>query len=289
MTPVERLRQAVAAPGCTVAPGAYDAWSARLIARAGFEVCYLSGFGAAASHLGAPDIGLMTGSQMADVAARVVDATGIPVIADADTGYGGLANVRHTVKAYLHAGVAGMQLEDQGFPKRCGHLDGKTVIAVGEMVDKIRAVKDAAGDDLWLVARTDARTVEGFDEALARGRAFRDAGADMVFVESPLDEEELAAVPREVTDVPLIANMVEGGKTPYRDAAALGGLGFAMAIFPITNLLAATRAMEDMLGKLRRDGKADTSAIATFADMHEISRLADYLADDRAVAKGDAA
>ena len=127
------------------------------------------------------------------------------------------------------------------------------------------------------------------DEALARGRAFRDAGADMVFVESPLNDTELAAVPREVTDVPLIANMVEGGKTPYRDAAALGGLGFAMAIFPITNLLAATRAMETMLAGLRRDGKADTSAIAGFADMHEISGLADYLAHDEAAAKGDAA
>ncbi len=289
MTAVERLRQVVAAPGCAVAPGSYDAWSARLIARAGFEVCYLSGFGAAASHLGAPDIGLMTGSQMADVAARVVDAAGIPVIADADTGYGGLANVRHTVRAYLHAGVAGLQLEDQGFPKRCGHLDGKSVVTVAEMVDKIRAVKDMAGDDLWLVARTDARTVAGFDEALARGRAFRDAGADMVFGESPLDEEELAAVPREVAGVPLIANMVEGGKSPYRDAGALGRLGFAMAIFPIANLLAASRAMETMLAGLRRDGKADEDAIASFADMHEISGLADYLAFDKTAAKGDAA
>ena len=150
MADADKLRDIIVSPGCSVAPGAYDAWSARLIEQAGFPLCYLTGFGASASHLGAPDIGLMTATEMADLAARVAGAVSIPVIADADTGYGNALNVRHTAQAYRRAGVAAMQLEDQEFPKRCGHVEGKQVVAAGDMVSKIKAAKDEAGNDLLI-------------------------------------------------------------------------------------------------------------------------------------------
>ncbi len=288
MSPVARLAEIVRAPGCAVAPGAFDAWSARLIARAGFEICYMTGFGAAAAHLGAPDIGLMSGSEVADIAGRITEAVDIPVIADADTGYGSPLNVRHTARAYARAGVAGLQLEDQDFPKRCGHLEGKTVVETGAMVDKIRAVKDTVGDEMWLVARTDARAPLGLDEALARGRAFAEAGADIVFVEAPQNRAELDAVCGAGIGAPLIANMVEGGKTPYLDADTLGEIGFALAIFPITGLLAATGAMERAFAALRADGKAAPEVLASFDDLHAVSGLADYLAYAARFDKGDA-
>lgn len=277
-SPAAAARALIASPGCTIAPGAYDPWSAKLVAQAGFDLCYMSGFGVSAAHLGVPDIGLMTGSQMADCAARIADAVTIPVIADADTGYGNAVNMRHTARAYWRAGVAGVQIEDQEFPKRCGHLDGKTVAPLPPMLDKIRAVKDTAGDDLLVVARTDARATHNLDEALSRGAAFHQAGADVIFIEAPRDRAELEKVTAHFPDVPVVANMVEGGKTPYLDAETLGGIGFSLAIFPITGLLAATRAVTDTLATLKAKGQADRAAIASFDDLHVTSGLADYLA-----------
>ena len=281
MADADKLRDIIFSPGCSVAPGAYDAWSARLIEQAGFPLCYLTGFGASASHLGAPDIGLMTGSEMADLAARVAGAVSIPVIADADTGYGNALNVRHTAQAYRRAGVAAMQLEDQEFPKRCGHLEGKQVVAAGDMVSKIKAAKDEAGNDLLIVARTDARAVLGLNEALARGHAYREAGADILFIEAPRDVDELARLTQEFPNTSLLANMVEGGKTPYLSAEVLSEIGFSLAIYPITALLAATGAMRQVLSQMRNDGGLALGELPSFSDLHEISGLDEYLDDAR--------
>ena len=281
MADADKLRDIIASPGCSVAPGAYDAWSARLIEQAGFPLCYLTGFGASASHLGAPDIGLMTGAEMADLAARVAGAVSVPVIADADTGYGNALNVRHTARAYRRAGVAAMQLEDQEFPKRCGHLEGKQVVAVGEMVSKIKAAKDEAENDLLIVARTDARAVLGLNEALARGHAYREAGADILFIEAPRDLDELTRLTQEFPNTPLLANMVEGGKTPYLSAEVLSEIGFSLAIYPITALLAATGAVRQVLSQMRNDGGVALGELPSFSDLHEISGLDEYLDDAR--------
>lgn len=279
MNAAGRLRDLVHAPGCTLAPGAYDAWSARLIEQAGFEACYLGGYGAAASTLAMPDLSLITASQMADCAARVADAISIPVIADADTGFGDVLNLRHTVRAYLRAGVAAIQIEDQDFPKRSGHLDGKRVIDRDEMIAKVKVIKDVAGADLLIVARTDARATDGLDEALARGTAYARAGADIVFIEAPWSRDELARIGQAGEDgTPMLANMTEGGKTPYLPADELSRLGFAIAIFPVTALLAATRALQTTLGGLMRDGAVHPSALPGLADLNKISGVAEHLA-----------
>lgn len=284
MAAVQSLRDIILSPGCTVAPGAYDAWSARLIEKAGFPLCYLTGFGASASHLGAPDIGLMTGTDMAELAARMVASVSIPVVADADTGYGNALNVRHTVRAYRRAGVAGIQLEDQEFPKRCGHLEGKQVVSATEMVAKIKAAKDEAGDDLLIVARTDSRAVLGLQEALERGHAYWNAGADILFIEAPRDLNELRVIAREFPEIPLLANIVEGGKTPYLSSQVLGEIGFALAIYPVTALLAATGAMQDILAQLSGIGHVNLDKLPTFSDLHEVSGLSNYLDDALEVA-----
>ncbi len=277
MTPAQQLSALIADPGCTLVPGAYDAWTARLVAQAGFGACYMTGFGVSGAFLGAPDIGLMTATQMADNAARMADAAGIPIVADGDTGYGNVLNVRHTVAAYRRAGVAAIQLEDQDFPKRCGHMAGKQVIAAAEMVAKIKTAKDTAGDAVLVIARTDSRSTHGLDEAIARGLSFRDAGADVVFVEAPVDRDEMHAICRRVTGVPLLANIVEGGKTPYLDADTLAGIGYQLAIYPLSLLITATRAMRATLGDLRTRGKAPDHLEGGFDDMCETAGLEAYM------------
>ena len=277
MTPAQQLSALIADPGCTLVPGAYDAWTARLVAQAGFGACYMTGFGVSGAFLGAPDIGLMTATQMADNAARMADAAGIPIVADGDTGYGNVLNVRHTVAAYRRAGVAAIQLEDQDFPKRCGHMAGKQVIAATEMVAKIKTAKDTAGDAVLVIARTDSRSTHGLDEAIARGLSFRDAGADVVFVEAPVDRDEMHAICRRVTGVPLLANIVEGGKTPYLDADTLAGIGYQLAIYPLSLLVTATRAMRETLGDLRTRGKAPDHLQGGFDDMCETAGLEAYM------------
>ena len=254
--PRARLRELLAEQAPVVAPGSYDALSARLVEQAGFDVVYMSGFGSTASLLGRPDVGLLSAAEMIDNARRIAAAVDVPVIADADTGYGNAINVVRTVREYEQAGVAGIHLEDQVMPKKCGHLAGKAVIGVEEMAGKIRAAVAARRDpDLLLIARTDAAAVEGLDAAIARARAYADAGADLLFVEAPTGEDEIARVAAALRDVaPLVFNWAEGGRTPAIPLSAIAELGFALVLFPVGTLFAATAGMKALLATLRADG-----------------------------------
>ena len=259
------LRQLLAGPEPVLAPGAYDALSARLVERAGFPAVYMTGFGASASLLGRPDIGLLSFAEMAGHARRLVQAVGVPVIADADDGYGNPLNVMRTVQEYAAAGVAALHIEDQVAPKRCGHMEGKHVIDAAEMVEKVRAAVEARGDDGPLViARTDARAIHGLDAAIDRARRFREAGADILFVEAPETEAEIEAVAEAFPDAPLVFNWVEGGKTPQLPVDRIRELGFALVIFPVTTLFAAAQAVADVLARL---GEHDVPPFDDFTDM----------------------
>ena len=249
------LRELMTTRQPLLAPGCYDALSARLVEEAGFAAAYMTGFGSAAAHLGRPDVGLLTMSEMVDNARRIVAAVGIPVIADADTGYGNPINVIRTVQEFERAGVAAIHLEDQLAPKRCGHLDGKQLIPAEEMAAKLRAAVEArSSPDFLLIARTDARAVEGLDAAIDRARLYREAGADVLFVEAPQSEAEIRAVAAAFPGVPLLFNWAEGGKTPAVEQHLLAELGFAIVIFPISTLLAATGAIREVLARIREDG-----------------------------------
>ncbi len=251
-----RLRELLARPEPLVAPGAYDALSARLVEQAGFDVVYMTGFGSTASLVGRPDVGLLTGTEMVDNARRIAAAVDLPVIADADTGYGNAINVVRTVQAYEQAGVAGIHLEDQVLPKKCGHMSGKAVIPADEMVGKLRAAVAARRDpEFLLIARTDAAAVEGLSAALDRARAYAEAGADVLFVEAPTSEDDIARVAAELRGVaPLVFNWAEGGRTPPIPLARIAELGFALVLFPIGTLLAATAGIRRLLDTLRADG-----------------------------------
>ena len=266
-----QLRALLAGARPVVAPGAYDALSARLVCLAGFDAVYMTGFGTAASLLGRPDVGLLGMSEMADNARRIVGAVDVPVIADADTGYGNAINVVRTVQDYERAGVAALHLEDQVAPKRCGHMEGKHVIPAGEMVGKIEAAVAARRDpDLVIIARTDARAPLGLSEAVARGRRYSEAGADLVFVEALENVAEIEAVARDLSGIPLVFNWAEGGKTPPLALEQLASLGFALVILPLTLLLSATRAMEAALSVVRRDGTPvglDLPSFGSFLDV----------------------
>lgn len=242
-------------PEPVLAPGAYDALSARLVEQTGFEAVYMTGFGTSASLLGRPDVGLLTFSEMVDNARRLVQAVEVPVIADADNGYGNPINVIRTVKEYEAAGVSAIHIEDQVMPKKCGHMEGKQVIEASEMVEKVRAAVEARHtEDFLIIARTDARAVEGMDGALERARLYRDAGADALFVEAPQSEEEVAAVAEAFPDVPLLFNWLEGGETPPVPLERLRELGFGLIIFPLSTMLAATRAVRETLARIHADG-----------------------------------
>jgi carboxyvinyl-carboxyphosphonate phosphorylmutase len=242
------------APGIIVAPGAYDGLSARLIERQGFKAVYMTGAGTAASALGQPDVGLTTLTEMTTHAAHIAGCVSLPVIADADTGYGNALNVIRTVREYERAGVAAIHLEDQVFPKKCGHIAGKAVIPAKEFAEKIRAAAENRTDpDFVIIARTDARAVNGLDDAIARGQLYREAGADVIFVEAPTSREEIERVAKEVR-APLLSNQVPGGRTPALTAAELEKLGYKMVIFPVVGLMAATLAIEDALVKLQKTG-----------------------------------
>ncbi len=275
--PPRRLRELLAGPTPVLAPGAYDALSARLVEAAGFGCVYMTGFGTAAGLLGRPDIGLLTATEMVDNARRIAAAVGVPVVADADTGYGNPLNVIRTVSDYERAGVAGIHLEDQVMPKRCGHLSGKAVVAAEDMVAKIKAAVAARTDpDFVLIARTDARAVNGLDDALRRAGAYLDAGADVLFVEAPQSEAEVRRVAHEFSGVPLLFNWVEGGRTPPLTLQQLGELGFRMVIFPIGPLLAATAAMRSYLAQLH-DGvpsqRADAPTLEQFVELIGMSEV----------------
>lgn len=250
-----RLRELLTAPEPVLAPGVYDALSARLVEAAGFLAVYMTGFGTAAALLGQPDIGLLGMSEMVDNARRIVQAVQVPVIADADTGYGNPLNVIRTVHAYETAGVAAIHLEDQVMPKRCGHTEGKQVIPCDEMVEKIRAAVAARrSSDFVIIARTDARAVEGIEGALQRARRYAEAGADVLFVEAPQNEQEVEAVAATLSGIPLLFNWLEGGKTPPLSLLRLQTLGFRIVIFPLCTLLTATRAIAVALEQVRTAG-----------------------------------
>ena len=254
MRTTTRVRELLAGPDLIVAPGAYDALSARLIAQAGFSVVYMTGFGTAASVLGQPDVGLLTMSEMVSRASALAAVIGdVPLIADADTGYGNPINVRRTIREYERAGVAGLHIEDQVWPKKCGHMEGKQVIPMEEMVQKVRAAVDARQDpDFVIIARTDANAVTGFEDALRRGRAYREAGADVIFIEAPRSIAELNAVAKAFSDVPLLFNWADSGKTPPLPLHEIRKLGYKLVIFPVSTLFAATYAMSGLLEVLKR-------------------------------------
>lgn len=239
-----------------VAPGVFDLISARIADRFAFPALYMTGYGVVASSLGLPDAGLASYTEMVDRVAKIARATNTPLIADGDTGYGGLLNVDHTVRGYERAGAAGIQLEDQEFPKKCGHTPRRRVIPREDMVDKIKvAVAARDSDDFLIVARTDSRTAHGIAEAIARGQAYAEAGADVVFVEAPESEDEMRQIGREI-DKPLLANMVDGGSTPVLPAEALREIGYQIAIFPATAFLAMGAAMEAVYGHLSKTGSS---------------------------------
>jgi carboxyvinyl-carboxyphosphonate phosphorylmutase len=249
-----RLRELLAGPDLVVAPGAYDALSARLIAQAGFPAVYMTGFGTAASVLGQPDVGLLTMSEMVSRAAAVAAVVGdLPLIADADTGYGNPINVRRTIREYERAGVAAVHIEDQVWPKKCGHMEGKQVIPLKETVQKIHAAVDARQDpDFVIIARTDANAVYGFEDALQRGQAYHEAGADVVFIEAPRSLTELKAIAQTFPNVPLLFNWAESGKTPLLNLDEIQTLGYKLVIFPVSMLFAATYAMLSLLAVLKQ-------------------------------------
>lgn len=249
-----RLRELLGAGELVVAPGAYDAFTARIVEHAGFPAVYMTGAGTAAS-LGYPDYGLLTMSEMAGNAARISAAVGVPVIADADTGFGNELNVVRTVREYTAAGVAALHIEDQVFPKRCGHLDRKQVIAADAFVSKVRAAAESRPDpELVLIARTDARAVHGFEEAVERANRALEAGADVAFVEAPQTLEELAEVPRRV-EGPCLLNIVAAGRTPDIGLAEARELGYALAIVPVLLLAAVLAAGDAALAGLAATGR----------------------------------
>ena len=250
-----RLRALLDSGTTIVAPGAFDPLAARLVEEAGFAAVYMTGFGTSAALLGRPDVGLLTMTEMADSAGRIAACVDIPLIADADTGYGNPLNVIRTVGAYEAAGVAGIHIEDQVAPKKCGHMEGKLVIPAAEMAEKIRAAVEARSQpEFVIIARTDARAVEGLDRALERGRQYREAGADALFIEAVTSEEEAEAVARAFPGVPLLFNWAEGGKTPPMGLDRLTELGYRIVIFPISTLLAATAGMRRILREIAEAG-----------------------------------
>ncbi len=281
--PGVRLRELLARPEPLLAPGAFDGLSARLIEEAGFDCVYMTGFGAAASVLGRPDVGLLTMTEMVQHARQIAQAVvPLPVIADADTGYGNPISVIRTVQQYELAGVAAIHIEDQVAPKKCGHMAGKEVIPKAEMVNKIRAAVDARrSPDFVIIARTDARAIEGLESALDRAQAYREAGADVLFIEAPEGVEEIEKVSKTFSDVPLLYNWAEGGKTPPLSYAQIRSMGFRIIIFPIGALLTATQAIRELLKSLREEGTPTKemdkmvpfSEFLEFIGLPEISKL----------------
>ena len=258
------LRQEIESGGFITAPGVFELISALIADRMGFKALYVTGYGTVASALGLPDAGLASYSQMIDRIGRIAEMTKTPVIADADTGYGGLLNVRHTVRGYEQAGVTAIQIEDQEFPKKCGHTPDRRVVPIEDMTRKIRVASDSrSSSDFLIIARTDARTGKGLDEAIRRGVAYAEAGADIIFVEFPETEEELAEIGRRI-DKPLLANMVNGGRTPMLPADKLAKLGYSIAIYPAVGFLSAGEALQRAYTDLQKNGTT-TAAVPMFS------------------------
>ena len=274
----QMLKQLLKRDRLLVAPGCFDGLSARLVEEAGFEAAYLSG-GAVARSMGIPDIGLVTMSEVIERAAQVVSAVKIPVIADADTGYGNAVNLVRSVKEFERTGVAAIHIEDQITPKRCGHLDGKEVIPMAEMEKKLEAALASRSDpDFCIIARTDARGVHGLEDAIRRGRAFAKLGVDAVFVEAPQSEAELEEIPRALPNVPLLVNVFKGGKTPMLPVERLQQMGYRIAIYPSETQRAAIHAMRQALGLLKREGTTEKmdDALTTFKERDKVVGLDEW-------------
>ena len=277
------LRSRLTAQPILVAPGVYDALTAHLAERAGFSAVYVSGAAIAYTRLGRPDIGLVAMSEVADTVALIRDRVGSQLIVDADTGYGNALNVARTVRLFERAGANAIQIEDQAFPKRCGHLDNKTLVPAQEMVGKIKAALDARHSrETLVIARTDAIAVEGFEPAIARAVAYRDAGADVLFVEAPKTRDELKRISPALKGVPLMANMVEGGKTPPLKAADLEALGFALVIFPG----GIVRAVAHLAGEFYASLAANGTSEPFRNRMHDFDSLNDVIGTPAMIALG---
>lgn len=277
-SPGRVFRAELAAHVPLLLPGVQDALSARLARRAGFAAAYLSGSATAMALLGLPDIGLLTGSEIIDQARRITAASDLALVVDADTGFGNAVNVAHTVKQLEAAGAAGVQLEDQTFPKRCGHFDGKDVIPAPEMRQKLYAATEARrDDDFVIVARTDARAVRGLDEAIERGISYHEAGADIIFVEAPQSEAELRQIAQRIS-APTLVNVIEGGRTPQLPLASYGELGFSVVLHPTVAVRTVARALEDLYGHLRANGTSAGSPapMVSFAERNSITGFNEY-------------
>ena len=277
MTPADRLRRLLAQPGLEVMPGCFDALSAKLIARAGYPVAFMSGFSVSATRLGMPDTGLISFAEMLETLRAVCNAApDLPIIADGDTGYGNALNVQRTVREYARAGAAAVMIEDQVSPKRCGHTRGKDVVGRAEARMRIRAAVDAREDhDILIMARTDARAVHGFDDALERCHEFVEEGADIIFLEAPESVDEMrrfcAAIQR-----PTMANMIDGGRTPILPPAELEAIGYKLAAYPLTLLSVAIAAMNQALAALPRNSAAPRPAELTFEELQATVGFPEY-------------
>ncbi|MCR5856244.1 oxaloacetate decarboxylase [Mesorhizobium sp. J428] len=274
MTPAARLKERLSNPGIILAPGASDSITARLVERAGFEAIYMTGFGATATRLGMPDIGLLTQTEMTEHARNMVRATTVPVIADADTGYGGPSNIHRTVREYIQAGVAAIHLEDQVAPKRCGQMAGIRLMDAGDNVLRLKAALEARGsDELLVIGRTDAMPASGPEEAIRRAHLYQDAGVDLVFVDGVKKIAEVEAVARAVQG-PKIISIVDGNETTKLTARDLEELGFSVAFYAVTALFAATRATADALAELKHTGTpAGTTPRHSYAEFSDIVGL----------------
>ncbi|MEX0346341.1 MAG: oxaloacetate decarboxylase [Rhizobiaceae bacterium] len=282
-----RLRSAIEAQEFVLAPGVYDMISALIADRMGFKALYVTGYGVSASHLGLPDAGLATYTDMVSRVSQIVGGTSTPVIADGDTGYGGLLNVRQTVRGYEAAGVSAIQIEDQEYPKKCGHTPGRKVIPTKDMADKIRVACDSRSSaDLLVIARTDSRTSLGLDEALRRVDAYVEAGADVIFVEAPESEDELIEISRRCAK-PLLANMVSGGLTPVLPASRLAEIGYAIAIHPGLGFLAAGQALQTAFAELKDSGEVTKAPLHDFDEFCRIVGFEDIWEFDRRWAASD--
>lgn len=283
MSAAQKLRELLARPEIIVIPGVYDCLGAKLAQQSGFEVVATSGFGIAASTLGLPDYGFLTATEMLYSVGRIAQSITVPLIADLDTGYGNALNVMRTIKDAVQLGLAGVLLEDQEWPKKCGHFEGKRVVSLEEHAGKIRAAVEARGDSgLVIIARTDARAPLGLEAAIARGRAYIAAGADVLFVEAPQSVEELKAIASAFPDVPLVANIVEGGKTPEISTAQLQQLGFKIVFFPLTALMAVTHVMNACFQHLKTQGTtANLPDLVSFKDFQELMGVPQFLQTEK--------
>ena len=270
------LRELLSRPGITLAPGVYDALSALIATKSGAEIVYLSGASLAYTRFGISDVGLVSVSEVADTLASITDRIDTPVIVDGDNGFGNALNVQRTVRSFERAGATAIQLEDQSFPKRCGHLDGKTLISKQEMVGKIKAALDARShQDMQIIARTDARAVEGLDLAIERAEAYRDAGADVLFIEAPQSIAEMKHLTAHFgQQIPLLANMVEGGKTPIRSADELAEIGYKIAIFPGGAVRAIAFHLQEYFQQLLANGN-NASFSQKMYDFNELNDVID--------------